>query len=68
MNHQNKIELDAVKEAVGQAKSALERHPHAQNLTLMPSEEKQLRHALTHTPYAELSSSCMERLQTQVVQ
>ena len=61
VHHQKKIEPDAVKEALGQAKSALERHPRAQNLSPMPREEEQHRHALSPTPYAAWCSSCIAR-------
>ena len=51
------IGFDAVKEAGSQAKGALERQPNAQNLIAVASEEAQLLHELTHTPYAPWCSS-----------
>ena len=60
VNHQKKVELQAVTEAVSQARGALERFPREQAVATLPSKEEQKRHMLTHTPYANWCTACIK--------
>ena len=57
--HQKKLELQIVLGAAREAQAAQERLPRPQHLAEPPDEELQMRHNLTHLPFADWCPSCI---------
>ena len=57
--HQKKLELQIVLGAAREAQAAQERLPRPQHLAEPPDEELQMRHNLTHLPFADWCPPCI---------
>ena len=59
LNHQKQLELQVVHAAAEQAHGELARTPKSVPLQILPDEETQQKHFLTHIPYQPWCSSCV---------
>ena len=59
VNHLQKMELDAAREAAHGSEVVLHREPNAVSVAQLPDEETQRKHQLTHVPYAPWCESCI---------
>ena len=57
--HQKKLELQIVLGAAREAQAVQERQPRPQHLAEAPDEATQMRHNLSHLPYADWCPSCI---------
>ena len=59
VNHLQKAELDAAREAANGPEVVLHREPNPVSIAQPPDEETQKKHQLTHVPYAPWCESCI---------
>ena len=59
MNHQKKLELEIIHSAAKATEADLKREPHPQTLAVLPDQQTQDRHALTHVPFEPWCESCV---------
>ena len=59
VNHQKKLELEIIHSAAKATEADLKREPHPQTLAVLPDQQTQDRHALTHVPFEPWCESCV---------
>ena len=59
VNHQKKLEWEIIHSAAKATETDLRREPHPQTLAVLPDQQTQDRHALTHVPFEPWCESCV---------